>query len=128
MALMNWFDNEFKVVSDFSREVAPIIAGIEAYEAKMEELIGQKDELKAEIGKAVIFENRKMILEHNIQFLEQANHQAVEMLKQIKARYFEEEIVDTLETLAGVDEGEEVSDDACKLLMKINALCNKYLN
>ena len=125
---MNWFDNEFKMAADFAAESAPIIAGIEAYETKLEELRSQRDELKPEIGKAVLFESRKAVLEGNIHFLETANYEAAKMLQQIKEKYFQEEIVDTLETLAGVDEGEEISDDACRLLMRINELCSHYLS
>lgn len=128
MAVMDWFKDEFIMTREFSVEVAPIIVGIEAYETKIEELKKSKEELKLEIGKQVLFESKKEILEHMIKSLEKTNIKEVEKLKAIKDRYLAEEFLDTLETLAGVDEGEEISDEACKLLMKINNLDKLYLD
>ena len=122
MADVKWFDNEFKMIAAFSCEVAPLIASIEAHNEKIKCLVEQRNNIQEEIGEAFVSESRRAILDHTIQALEQINEGNLEKLKGIKEAYMAEELVDTLEILTSIDEGEKLSDDACELLKTINGL------
>lgn len=122
MADVKWFDNEFKMIAAFSCEVAPLIASIEAHNEKIKCLVEQRNNIQEEIGEAFVSESRRAILDHTIQTLEKINEGNLEKLKGIKEAYMAEELVDTLEILTSIDEGEKLSDDACELLKTINGL------
>ena len=122
MTDIKWFDNEFKMIAAFSCEVAPLIASIEAHNEKIKCLVEQRNNIQEEIGEAFVSESRRAILDHTIQALEQINEGNLEKLKGIKEAYMAEELVDTLEILTSIDEGEKLSDDACELLKTINGL------
>lgn len=122
MADVKWFDNEFKMIAAFSCEVAPLIASIEAHNEKIKCLVEQRNNIQEEIGEAFVSESRRAILDHTIQVLEKINEGNLEKLKGIKEAYMAEELVDTLEILTSIDEGEKLSDDACELLKTINGL------
>lgn len=122
MTDIKWFDNEFKMIAAFSCEVAPLIASIEAHNEKIKCLVEQRNNIQEEIGEAFVSESRRAILDHTIQTLEKINEGNLEKLKGIKEAYMAEELVDTLEILTSIDEGEKLSDDACELLKTINVL------
>ena len=122
MTDIKWFDNEFKMIAAFSCEVAPLIASIEAHNEKIKCLVEQRNNIQEEIGEASVSESRRAILDHTIQTLEKINEGNLEKLKGIKEAYMAEELVDTLEILTSIDEGEKLSDDACELLKTINVL------
>ena len=122
MTDIKWFDNEFKMIAAFSCEVAPLIASIEAHNEKIRCLVEQRNNIQEEIGEAFVSESRRAILDHTIQTLEKINEGNLEKLKGITEAYMAEELVDTLEILTSIDEGEKLSDDACELLKTINVL------
>ena len=122
MTDIKWFDNEFKMIAAFSCEVAPLIASIEAHNEKIKCLVEQRNNIQEEIGEAFVSESRRAILDHTIQTLEKINEGNLEKLNGIKEDYMAEELVDTLEILTSIDEGEKLSDDACELLKTINSL------
>ena len=110
------------MIAAFSCEVAPLIASIEAHNEKIKCLVEQRNNIQEEIGEAFVSESRRAILDHTIQALEKINEGNLEKLKGIKEAYMAEELVDTLEILTSIDEGEKLSDDACELLKTINSL------
>lgn len=122
MANIKWFDNEFKMIADFSCEVAPLIASVEAHDEKIKCLEEQRDNIQEEIGEAFVSESRRAVLDHTIQELKRINEENIERLKEIKEAYMAEELVEALEILTSIDEGEKLSDDACQLLKVINEL------
>lgn len=122
MANIKWFDNEFKMIAAFSCEVAPLIASVEAHDEKIKCLVEQRDNIQEGIGEAFISESRRAVLDHTIQELKRINEKNIERLKEIKEAYMAEELVEALEILTSIDEGEKLSDDACQLLKIINEL------
>lgn len=122
MANIKWFDNEFKMIAAFSCEVAPLIASVEAHDEKIKCLIEQRNNIQEEIGEAFVTESRRAVLDHTIQELKRINEENIERLKEIKEAYMAEELVEALEILTSIDEGEKLSDDACQLLKIINEL------
>lgn len=122
MANIKWFDNEFKMIAAFSCEVAPLIASVEAHDEKIKCLIEQRNNIQEEIGEAFVTESRRAVLDHTIQELKRINEENIERLKEIKVAYMAEELVEALEILTSIDEGEKLSDDACQLLKIINEL------
>lgn len=122
MANIKWFDNEFKMIAAFSCEVAPLIASVEAHDEKIKYLVEQRDNIQEGIGEAFISESRRAVLDHTIQELKRINEKNIERLKEIKEAYMAEELVEALEILTSIDEGEKLSDDACQLLKIINEL------
>lgn len=121
MANIKWFDNEFKMIAAFSCEVAPLIASVEAHDEKIK-CLEQRDNIQEGIGEAFISESRRAVLDHTIQELKRINEKNIERLKEIKEAYMAEELVEALEILTSIDEGEKLSDDACQLLKIINEL------
>lgn len=126
MADIKWFDNEFKMIAAFSCEVAPLIASIEAYNEKIKLLTENKNTIKDEIGEAFVSESRRATLDHTIHTLEKTNEETLTKLKEIKEIYMAEGLIDTLEILTSIDDGEKLSDDACDLLKTINHLLLDY--
>lgn len=126
MTYTKWFDNEFKMIAAFSCEVAPLIASVEAHNEKIKCLVEEKGNIQEEIGEAFVSESRRAILDHTIQSLEKTNEGNLRKLKEIKEAYMAEGLIDTLETLTSIDEGEKLSDDACELLKTINNLSLNY--
>ena len=122
MANIKWFDNEFKMIAAFSCEVAPLIASVEAHDEKIKCLVEQRDNIQEGIGEAFISESRRAVLDHTIQELKRINEKNIERLKEIKEAYMAEELVEALEILTSIDEGEKLSDDTCQLLKIINEL------
>ena len=122
MANIKWFDNELKMIAAFSCEVAPLIASVEAHDEKIKCLIEQRNNIQEEIGEAFVTESRRAVLDHTIQELKRINEENIERLKEIKVAYMAEELVEALEILTSIDEGEKLSDDACQLLKIINEL------
>lgn len=122
MADIKWFDNEFKMIAAFSCEVVPLIASIEAYNEKIKMLTENKSNIVEVIGEAFVSESRRAILDHTIHTLEKANEENLAKLKEVKEIYMAEGLIDTLEILTSIDEGEKLSDDACELLKTINHL------
>ena len=122
MANIKWFDNEFKMIAAFSCEVAPLIASVEAHDEKIKCLVEQRDNIQERIGEAFISESIRAVLDQTIQELKRINEKNIERLKEIKEAYMAEELVEALEILTSIDEGEKLSDDACQLLKIINEL------
>lgn len=122
MANIKWFDNELKMIAAFSCEVAPLIASVEAHDEKIKCLIEQRNNIQEEIGEAFVTESRRAVLDHTIRELKRINEENIERLKEIKVAYMAEELVEALEILTSIDEGEKLSDDACQLLKIINEL------
>lgn len=125
MSNLDWFKNEIELVNEFLSETSVQLATVEAYDAKLTLLI--EEQKTVELGGDPLFkETKQKILSNTIREMEKVLKEELKKLQSIKEGYMAEEILDTLETLTSVDEGEALSEEACDVMKKINLLMRKY--
>lgn len=103
MSNVEWFKNEIEFVNEFLEDTRSLLEEIETADIKLSDETSKEKES-----------------------IEKALKEKLQQLQDIKNSYMGEELLDTIETLTSVDEGEEIADQACEVLKKINQFIRKY--
>ena len=122
MSELEWFADDFKLVDDFQIEVLPLLSSIEALNEAIHKLEEAQKALQQEIIDATYKESKTHVLAHTIKTLEQEAREKKTKLQQVKESFLQEDIVGSLEILTSADGGAEISEEACELMKKVNAI------
>lgn len=126
MSNIEWFKNEVELVNEFLKDTAVLLATAEAYDEKLMFLKQKKQALESNITPSLLEQSQLSIISFTIENMEAEIKEKLKSLQVIKENYIAEELVDTIETLTSVEEGEGLSDEACEVIKKINFLMRKY--
>ena len=125
MSQLDWYKNEIELVEEFLGEASVILASVEAYDEKLTVLKANKQEIEG--AEDSLYKTAKLkVMGQIIQSIEETIKENLKTLQAVKENYLAQELVDTLETLTAVEDTEQLSDDACNEITKINLLHRKY--
>ena len=108
----------------------------EAYDVKYTALAEEKAKLQEEIsssqnsiydGASAMYEQTKLnVLSIAMNEVEVELKEKLQALQTLKETYMAEELLDTIETLTSIEEGEPLGDMACEVIKVMNLLMRKH--
>lgn len=136
MSNIEWFKNEVELVNEFLHKTSGLIAIAEAYDVKYTALAEEKAKLQEEIsssqnsiydGASAMYEQTKLnVLSIAMNEVEVELKEKLQALQTLKETYMAEELLDTIETLTSIEEGEPLGDMACEVIKVMNLLMRKH--